>query len=127
MSEKPWENEPDHVLFMSEAGYVCEIKRHPRYLHLNGYIYIPKGHPDYGKGYDELHEHDVPRVHGGWTYSEIDEQAGVTVFGFDCNHLDDLSPGMAPWGVVDQTYRDIAYVTNELERAARQFKERSKK
>ena len=51
MTDKPWETEPDHVMFMSDAGYVCEIKRHDRFGHLNGYIYIPKGHPDYGKTY----------------------------------------------------------------------------
>ena len=132
-TDKPWEHEPDHVMFMSEAGYICEIKRHPNTLHLNGYIYIPFGHPDYGKTYHELYESDenwdaAPQVHGGWTFSNNggdDDGGKFTIFGFDCGHAGDLSPGI-PWGGEHQTYRDIAFVTEQLENAAKQFKERSK-
>lgn len=136
-TDKPWEHEPDHVMFMSEAGYVCEIKRHPNTLHLNGYIYIPFGHPDYGKDYNELYESDenwdaAPQVHGGWTFSNNggdDDGGKFTIFGFDCGHAGDLSPGIpiAPTFLrVHEVYRDIAYVTAQLEAAAQQFKERSK-
>lgn len=147
-TDKPWENEPDHIMFMSDAGYVCEIKRHPSTLHLNGYIYIPFGHPDYGKDYNDLYGRAdgadcdspaAPDVHGGWTYSHQggdDDGAQFTVFGFDCGHAGDLSPGrlvtLAGMKMLDdeplynETYRDIAYVTAQLENAARQFKEREK-
>ena len=134
-TDKPWDSEPDHVMFMSEAGYVCEIKRHPTLKHLNGYIYIPFGHPDYGKTYHDLHGYgdggmyeDAPDVHGGWTYSHNggdDDGGKFTIFGFDCGHAGDLSPGV-PWSMGVETYRDIAYVTEQLENAAKQFKERSK-
>lgn len=129
-TDKPWEHEPDHVMFMSEAGYICEIKRHPSTLHLNGYIYIPAGHPDYGKDYNALE--DTLTVHGGWTYSHDggdDDGGKFTIFGFDCGHAGDLSPGYAALGMLrseHDVYRDIAYVTEQLEAAARQFKERSK-
>lgn len=140
-TDKPWEHEPDHVMFMSEAGYICEIKRHPTLKHLNGYIYIPAGHPDYGKTYHDLHGYgdggmyeDAPDVHGGWTYSHDggdDDGGKFTIFGFDCGHAGDLSPGLyerMPKGWSDtETYRDIAYVTEQLEAAARQFKERKEK
>lgn len=130
-TDKPWEHEPDHVMFMSEAGYVCEIKRHEAHKHLCGYIYIPFGHPDYGKTYNELYGESydaAPDVHGGWTYSHDggdDDGGKFTIFGFDCGHAGDLSPGI-PWGSEHQTYRDIAFVTEQLENAAKQFKERSK-
>lgn len=136
-TDKPWEHEPDHLMFMSEAGYICEIRRHPSTLHLNGYIYIPAGHPDYGKSYNDLYgyedgadcdTHAAPDVHGGWTYSKDggdDDGGKFTIFGFDCGHAGDFSPGV-PWGSEHQTYRDIAFVTAQLEAAARQFKERSK-
>lgn len=135
MSDGPWDNEPNHVMFMSEAGYICEIKRHPTLKHLNGYIYIPFGHPDYGKTYNELYEEDdnwdaAPDVHGGWTYSHDggdDDGGKFTIFGFDCGHAGDLSPGMTDMQFAEDIYRDIAFVTAQLERAAEQFKQRKEK
>lgn len=141
MSDKPWDSqpwlaEPDHVMFMSEAGYVCEIRRHPTLKHLNGYIYIPFGHPDYGKDYNELYEGDdnwdaAPDVHGGWTYAHNggdDDGGKFTIFGFDCGHAGDLSPGLreitGEREDLGEVYRDIAFVTAQLERAAEQFKQR---
>jgi len=134
-TDKPWEHEPDHVMFMSEAGYICEIKRHEAHKHLCGYIYIPFGHPDYGKTYNELYGESydaAPDVHGGWTYSHDggdDDGGKFTIFGFDCAHATDLSPGLyerMPKGWSDdETYKDIAFVTEQLENAAKQFKERS--
>lgn len=132
--DKPWEHEPDHLMFMSDAGYVCEIKRHEVYGHLNGYIYIPAGHPDFGKTYNDLHGYgdggmyeDAPDVHGGWTFS--DTRGEVTVFGFDCNHADDFAPKMGMGTTSAQfnnpvNYKTIEFVVNQLEHAAKQFKER---
>lgn len=141
VADKPWEHEPDHLMFMSDAGYVCEIKRHPDNKHLNGYIFIPFGHPDYGKDYTDLHGYnsggfyeDAPHSHGGWTYARTvgDEDGGkYTVFGFDCNHGGDYAPGKAEHyaalGIEGLTqrfdqYRTIAYVTEVLEKAAQDFK-----
>jgi hypothetical protein len=61
----------------------------------NGYVVIPKGHPMYGKHYDE-----VPiDVHGGLTFSgsandfpfpeSTDEMKDGWVFGFDTAHYND--------------------------------------
>jgi hypothetical protein len=139
-NDKPWEHEPDQLMFMSEAGYICEIKRHKPWGHLCGYIFIPFGHPDFGKTHNDLHGYgdggmyeDAPDIHGGWTYSDTrgDEDGGkYTVFGFDCNHHDDYAPGMAR-GVHHNEfnnpskYKNIEFVTNQLEQAAKQFKERA--
>lgn len=62
------EKEKDHDIFVINS-FVCEIKRYPLHLSLNGYIYIPSGHPWHGKHYDDLIGVDV---HGGLTYSEPD-------------------------------------------------------
>lgn len=131
---KPWEHEPNQLMFMSDAGYICEIKRHDPWGHLLGYIYIPFGHPDYGKDYSALYlDNDAPDVHGGWTYSDTrgDEDGGkYTVFGFDCSHAEDYAPYMAA-GVPSVKYNDparyktIEFVTKQLEQAAKQFKERA--
>jgi hypothetical protein len=133
-NDKPWEHEPDQLMFMSDAGYICEIKRHKPWGHLLGYIYIPFGHPDYGKDYSALYlDNDAPDVHGGWTYSDTrgDEDGGkYTVFGFDCSHAEDYAPAMAA-GVPSVKYNDparyktIEFVTKQLEQAAKQFKERA--
>lgn len=120
-ANKPWEDEPDHLLFEAQ-GYTCEIRRHPNFGTLNGYIYIPLDHllaqsktPE-----DELH------VHGGITY--WDERDGSFVVGFDCAHAGDFIPEWinkhpAPEGSTD-VYRDVEFVTNELENLAKQLKEK---
>lgn len=141
ITDKPWEHEPDHLMFMSDAGYVCEIKRHPDSKHLNGYIFIPFGHSDYGKDYSDLHGYnngafyeDAPHSHGGWTYARTvgDEDGGkYTVFGFDCNHGGDYAPGNKLVEIEGLTqrfeqYRTVAYVTEVLEKAAQDFKRREK-
>jgi hypothetical protein len=135
-NNKPWEHEPDQLMFMSDAGYICEIKRHAPWGHLCGYIFIPFGHPDFGKDYTDLTSDihgDEPHVHGGWTYSDTrgDEYSGrYTVFGFDCNHSGDYAPGMGA-NVPSVKYNDparyktIEFVTKQLEQAAKQFKERA--
>jgi hypothetical protein len=127
-NDKPWEREPNHLIFMSEAGYICEIKRHKPWSNLCGYIFIPFGHPDYGKTNTDLDLGGAaPDVHGGWTYSltQGDEDGGdYTVFGFHCNHSGDYGPGHAVYRV-PSNYKTIEFVVNQLEQAAKQFKERA--
>ena len=135
MKDKPWEHEPDHLLFMSEAGYICEIERHDPWGHLCGFIFIPFGHPDYGKTNTRLYRYgdggiDAPDVHGGWTYSRThgDEDGGkYTVFGFHCGHHGDYAPGGVEYqeGSPPSNYKTIEFVINQLEQAAKQFKERA--
>ena len=118
MTDKPWEAEPNHLLFDSH-GYVCEIRRHPNFGTLNGYVYIPLEHPIAQAKMPE----DELNVHGGITY--WDERNGSFVVGFDCAHAGDLIPKpdhMTHWE--GDTYKDIAFVTNELENLAQQLKEK---
>lgn len=119
MTNKPWEHEPNHLLFESH-GYVCEIRRHPNFGTLNGYVYIPLEHPiAQGKSPD-----DELNVHGGITYWA--ERDGVFVVGFDCAHAYDYIPKDSERFPRDETetYKDIEFVTNQLENLAQQLKEK---
>jgi hypothetical protein len=121
---KEWFTEPATHDFFAE-GYWCEIKRHPSLGHLNGYIYLPDTHPDFGKSYDDV---DVS-VHGGLTYAD----GGC--FGFDCGHAGDLTPALEKmWAMnelpstgIQDTYRNMAFVEKHLRSLARQFKDREDK
>jgi len=65
----------------------------------------PPGHPLHGKDYGEVEA----EVHGGWW------------LGFDCAHYGDLSPGFTNGLRRDGVYRDMEFVTREVEQLAEQF------
>ena len=119
--DKPWEGEPDHLLFMSDAGYVCEISRSSHSGSLLGYIYIPSSHPLADKEYNDIYVD----VHGGWTYAVHAPEHSV--YGFDCAHEGDYMPKVMDrnplWRESTDTYKTIDFVRNELEQAAAQFKQ----
>jgi hypothetical protein len=116
MTDKPWESEPDHLLFESH-GYVCEIRRHTPLGTLNGYVYVPRTHPIVGG--EEAYELDV---HGGVTF--FDEVDGGFCIGFDCSHAGDYIPTWTHTAQGTDIYRDIAYVAQQLEFLAQQLKEK---
>jgi len=78
-------------------------------------------------------------VHGGLTYSEAcqgvichkaaeGEPDNVWWFGFDCSHLDDLTPAMAQFASerswlnsASDVYRDQPYVRAQTEKLAKQL------
>jgi hypothetical protein len=98
---------------------------------------VPPGHPAHGKGYDEI---DV-EVHGGLTYAEAcsgaichvpapGETDEVHWLGFDCGHAWDVTPSLLRYGAdlsallgatLRATYKNVAYVTGEVERLAQQL------
>lgn len=115
--KRPWLDEPDE-LHGEFCGIKWEIVRNKEMGNLLGYAKIPSDH--------HLHDADYmdPRlqslnVHGGLTYSKTDPKDGRTVFGFDCAHYSDLTPGMEKFipnylnNHTDDIYRDINYVKNE--------------
>jgi len=63
----------------------------------NGYVHIPKTHPLYGKGYDEI---DVD-VHGGLTYAEKEGESWVV--GFDTAHYGDNEENCSKAFVIKET------------------------
>lgn len=95
-------------------GLHCRVIQGP--FSINGYVAVPKGHPDYAKGYDDV---DV-EIHGGLTFAEKGEKDSelwpneeTWWFGFDTAH--------AHSGVWS-----IEQVIEETERLAKQLVERIK-
>lgn len=141
----PWQDEPDKVQWVDEAtGLDCLVVRVPAGGHLCGYVGVPPGHPWHGReyGYYDGDPDSQVDVHGGLTYSDScqqcdDESRGVCHvaedgaaddvwwFGFDCAHLDDLSPGLAPVlrSMAEGDYKDVGYVRREVAYLARQLAE----
>ena len=135
----PWNDEPDKVNWTTEAGLPGMIVRN-NLGSLCGYVAVAKGHPLYGKGYGDG---DLDRidVHGGLTFAagcsgavchtpDPGETDDVWWFGFDCAHCGDWSPPSFPPGLLGsdrshprtgEVYRDIAYVTAEVESLAAQL------
>ncbi|MBR0575713.1 hypothetical protein KCG48_05075 [Proteiniclasticum sp. BAD-10] len=60
--------------------------------HRTGYVGVPKGHPYFGKDYDER-ELSAVDVHGGLTYAggggNYPIKSDLHWFGFDCAHIGD--------------------------------------
>lgn len=135
----PWMHEPDRLEFKHE-GLDCLMVRHPSSLHWCGYVGVPKGHPLFGKHYNEVHEKHRVDVHGGLTYSEgcggavcHNSPEDAWWFGFDCAHSGDVSPGMRlTYETIpemakfknchsEDRYRDMDYVRHEVESLAEQI------
>jgi hypothetical protein len=131
--ERPWEDEEDLYEYV-EYGIHCMIVRHPHMGALCGYIGIPKGHPWYLKGYDDIDA----RVHGGLTFSgeSIREYSKFPTnawwIGFDCAHAGDLMPKVeelmaiqlifpnGEFGNPDGVYKDVKFVKDEISKLVQQ-------
>lgn len=134
-------NEPDKAQWPDEAtGLPCLIVRNPRGGNLCGYVGVAEGHSLFEQDYG------IPDVdvHGGLTFADKctetedegryichvpdpGEPKHVWWFGFDCAHLNDLSPA-DPFGLrvrgdpyFGSTYRDFDYVKRECARLATQL------
>ncbi len=127
-----WKNEPDRVSWIDPTtNYHCLIKRN-QFGTLCGYVAVGKNHPYYEK------DDRCLNVHGSITFTDHcqgDPEKGICHltpddddawwFGFDCGHAGDYSPGVPlPYesGFRD-IYRDIPYVTAEVESLAKQLKD----
>ena len=100
------------VAFYVLGDFPCSIWKHDSLAHLCGYVGLPKSHPWFGLGYDEI---DV-EIHGGLTWSQHEETPGgkdrcyphetgdTWWVGFDCAHFyDESNP------------KDENYVRGEIE------------
>jgi hypothetical protein len=141
----PWQSEPDKKQWEDPAtGMPCLIVRGPAGA-LCGYVGVALGHPCFGRDY--CHEAVTAlEVHGGITFGNrcqpnapeargICHKVGkgendeVWWLGFDCAHLHDLCPmiellhwrGLHGQRQRDETYKDWAYVTREVEKLAQQL------
>lgn len=129
----PWTDEPDREQFKTRAGFTALAVRGPMGAWC-GYVALPPSHPAYKKRYDAL---DV-EVHGGLTYAnecageichvpEPGEPDDVIWYGFDCSHAGDVMPALLAGDIKHDfasrdVYRDLAYVKNECENLAAQFR-----
>lgn len=147
--EGPWSPEPDKIQWQDPAsGLPCLIVRNIWSTGaLCGYAGVPEGHPDYGKGYDDI---DV-QAHGGLTFAgscrpNASEETGICHvpgdgaadhvwwFGFDCAHAGDVTPALhALYGrfpyrrpdFIHEKYRDVAYVKAEVAQLAQSLAQRA--
>lgn len=97
----------------------CYLKRHSSMRHLCGYVILTEDNKFWGKYYDDI----SAQVHGGLTYTEIDNNNNWVV-GFDCAHSGDLVPSFQKVHLnVNDVYRDKEYVISECESLAEQLSE----
>jgi hypothetical protein len=123
----PWHDEPDRLEWRYQ-GMPCLIVRASSTGALCGYVGLGKSHRYYAHRYGEIDA--LFDVHGGLTYSDTcqghichvpkdNESDEVWWLGFDCSHCGDHSPRFSP--LDHDTYKDIAYVKNEVEHLADQL------
>jgi len=135
----PWKHEPDKKQWRDQAtGLPCLIVRGPVGA-LCGYVGVSRDHPFYGLHYDVCEDIEV---HGGLTFAdkcqehgteaqsichkvEAGEDDDVWWLGFDCAHADDVCPTRNFSEAYYGTYKDIAFVTREVEKLAQQLAERA--
>lgn len=131
----PWDDEPiDKKVWKDAAtGFDCMIHRNAGGSWC-GYVGVPQGHKFFGDKHDKHYDLDC---HGGLTFSDechgmkedgsgichpADGGDHVWWFGFDCAHLNDVSPrydSEREWHYMK--YRTTAYVVEEVEGLAKQL------
>lgn len=128
----PWSREPDKLSWKTEAGLPGMIVRNGM-GGLCGYVAVVEGHMAFGLGCGDV----SVDVHGGITYGsacaghichvpEPGEPDHVWWLGFDCAHSFDAVPGEIAWDrkhgyATRGEYRDVDYVTAEVEKLAAQL------
>jgi hypothetical protein len=112
------------------TGLQCVGVKHPSMGHWCGYVAIPKTHKWFGLHYNKCMEgcgeswcghtpECVIDVHGGITYSSIDENDELFWYGFDCAHLHDHVPGMTFSN--GGTFKDLNFIKDQCANMARQL------
>lgn len=121
---------------MDVAGLKVAIRRHPRFLTLNGYVGVPKGHVLYGVTAENLIvTQGFTPPHRGFSYAGTGEDSQFSLprnywfFGFDTAHKGDKIPGKQSllhriFHGSDESgeYRSMKYVKHECSKLIVQFK-----
>ena len=118
-------SEEGYARLWNDGDYWYAIVRPTHLLHLCGYVGIPKSHPLYGRGYDDIEE---IAVHGGLTFASeslypFGDLKDLWWLGFDCAHSGDIVPGISHV-CQDETYKNMDYVLEETRSLLRQLKEK---
>ncbi len=135
--EGEWLTEPDRVHWVYK-GINCLISRSESGA-LCGYIEVPANHPWYQLNVFENYEEMGVDVWGGLTFGEGNDN-GMWVIGFDCSHFNDFVPALEKFmvrselripldvqkrlktsGLFNRLYKNIAFVTKEVESLADQM------
>lgn len=126
----PWTHEPNKTHWTTRVGLPGLIARN-RMGALCGYVAIKPDHPLHSVGYDEAETAYDIEVHGGLTYANtIHETVSLHPgdlwwFGFDCAQAGDFLPRLGYYSSGEpnttDVYRDIDYVTQEVEKLAGQL------
>ncbi len=123
----PWDKEPeDRVAWnCKETKYRCVVQRGPMGS-WNGYVGVPKSHPAFQQTHQAMEtdsKYDNIRPHGGVTFTDhIDEDGEYWYIGFDTGHAGDTMPKLKIYlHSHDDTYRDLAYITKEVNELAKQL------
>lgn len=115
---REWMAEPNEKFLPAKDGIEALIMRSTWYGGLCGYIGVPEGHPAYE---NRSVWEEVDDVHGGWTRFDADNfltrtKKGLYWVGFDCNHSGDYKPYRDDEAGDPESYRNMEFVTAELER-----------
>lgn len=124
MTEQPWLDEPDLVLWKDRAtGFHCAIIRQPGGLHLCGYVGVPPEHKYHSQEYTTLPRRLHDAVHGGLTYAADHilpkSEPLFWWLGFDCAHGCDLCPGWPSFST--GIYRDFNFVRANVLQLAKEL------
>jgi len=127
----PWDNEPDewHGEF---HGLRVRAVRHRELGSWLGYVLLPRGHPQYGVGYEQISADGATYAEHGAHQDNLElmEKAlrddDVWEVDFDCGHGWDYQPGMAGFMGLDlgtkiERYKTLEYVKQRLEKMAAQL------
>lgn len=106
--------EPDWLQW-TYLGLRCECRRHTEALHWLGYVDATQAEAA-GADAETLYD-----VHGGVTYNNNEKRIG-----FDCAHLDDLSPGWLRRLGIPAVYRDLLFAVSETRSLAEQVYRRER-
>ena len=115
----PWDDEQDIVKWTDPlTGRKCFVVRHPRLMHLSGYV--ERTGTEISSLFLEWDGMFSDSVHYGLTfYGEVDE---IPVVGFDCAHAGDMAPSLSisPYGFYEpvEDYKTVDFVKKECTKLA---------
>ena len=133
-----WTDEPDKIMWstiFNNYEYKCIIQR-GKFGTLCGYVIINENHKAFNCNRDSLDVHGSITWCGGSIYEDLPLLLQTKWFGFDCAHMMDFMPfdpirdlfnanrtanGNFPFTTSGKTYKNIAFVTREIESLIKQL------
>jgi len=125
-----WDFEPDYAEWIdSDTGYASMAKRGPSGAWF-GYVRVLPTHPYYKASHEIVRDEPWVTVHGGISVSGSLLGPDGWCFGFDCCHAFDVQPALPVMeavavGPFAMVYRDLEYVSSQIQILAAQLADRS--